>query len=277
MNKLHILSLLATAMIAAAPCETNAKSQVTTQGDTTTVVVGADTVRLVGGKAIENVIKSKLNDTIYDGESEEQQDDSEITAASNRYDSYDEYRIAKIDSENQLIKLTVFAVFTAFVLIVFIVALFAYLQRRAKYRMIEKAIDKNYKLPAEFTTIKQPVMRQPAYTNPWDTPTPTGMKPQSATQAGAPIYNWRAFKKSIIVIIVGLVLVLFFLSIHAFGMAFLCSGILLYGLAQAFFIYQDQRNTTPYHTVPPQVPSQPQQHPEDTSADTQTDIDERQQ
>lgn len=254
-------------MIAAAPSEANAKPQITTQGDTTTVIVGADTVRLVGGKAIENAIKSKLNDTIYNGESEVlQDDDSKTTAIDDSDNGFNMYRIAKINSQNRLIKLTVFAVFTAFVLIVFIVALFAYLQRRAKYRMMEKAIDKNYQLPTEITGSQRPAVQHPA-TNLWDMPVNPGVQPQAATGnfaesarpvAGGPL-NWNAYKRSIMIIIAGFVLVCFFLSVDGISMAFLCSAILLYGLAQAFFTYQNQRNATVYMPTPPQPPTPPQQ------------------
>lgn len=267
MNRLHILSLLAAAMIAATPSEANAKPQITAKGDTTTVVVGADTVRLVGGKAIDEAIKSKFNDTIYDGESEVRQENgSESSTIDNNDNGYNMYRIAQVESESRMIRMNVFFIFTAFVFIVFIVALFAYLQRRAKYRMIEKAIDKDYQLPPEITGSQRPAVQHPD-TNLWDMPVNPGVQPQSATgnftesarpAAGGPL-NWNAYKRSIMIIIAGFVLVCFFLSVDGISMAFLCSAILLYGLAQAFFTYQNQRNATVYRPTPPQPPTPPQQ------------------
>ncbi len=284
MNRLHILSLLAAAMIAAAPSEAYAKPQVMTQGDTTLVVMGADTVRLVG-TAIESAITSKLNDTVYNGESETlQKESSESTVASNRGDRDDEYRIAVVESKNQITKLSVFTIFSAFVLIVFIVAFFAYLQRRAKYRMMEKAIDKNYQLPAEIIGGQRPIAQQPTI-NLWDTPADSKAQPQPATShftegtrpAGI-TYNWSTYKRCILTIIIGVVLVFFFLSLNSPSMAFLSSAILLYGLAKAFFTYQEQRNAAAHMPVPPQVPTQPQQpaptqpsEPDTTTASAQTD------
>lgn len=267
MNRLHILSMLAAAMIAAAPSEVNAKPQITTKGDTTTVVAGADTVRLVGGKAIDEAIKSKFNDTVYNGESEAiREDGSETTTIDDNDNGYNMYRIAQVESENRMIKMTVFSIFTAFVLIVFIVALFAYLQRRAKYRMIEKAIDKNYQLPPEITG-SQRLTLQDHVPNLWDTPASHKVQPHPSTgnfaesarpAAGGPL-NWNAYKRSIMIIIAGFVLVCFFLSIDGTSMAVLCSAILLYGLAQAFFTYQNQRNAASYRPTPPQPPTLPQQ------------------
>lgn len=269
MNISKFIPLLAAACIAAAPAQAIEKPQIINSGDTTTLIAGNDTVQIAGtnslSKAISSVleeeIKKKFNDTVYATE-----ENGEVVADDNdeATDSYDTYRMASMQAENQMVKMIILFVFTALVLCVLIISIAAYKMRRAKYRVIEKAIDNNYTLPNGFVTGIQPVqpMSTPApqtetqsVPNQWNTHAPAAAK---VFDANVPL-SWPAYKKSILLIIIGFAMVMFFVCNDVPGMAFLCSSVMLYGLAKAFFTYQSLRNQAYYsQQCPPAVPSQPQ-------------------
>lgn len=232
--------------------------EVRRSGDTTLLITpNADTVLLVDGNTLTQKLKSALDDTIYaDGEEAvEVQSDSDREAAIRQTGSDQAFFSSMVKHVCRMVFSTIF-------LIVLVVSLFSYLRRRAKYKMIEKAIENNYPLPGSILdgqptiSAAQPCGSQPA--NLWGQQQPAAQQP--AVPRG---FNWQAFKSSVTLVIVGFVLVMFFLAVNGPEMAFLCSAILLFGLAKGFFTYQEQRNaaaniTPPQPPVPP-TPQQPQQ------------------
>ena len=266
MNKHQLITLTAAMAITAATAAAAPKKglpEVKRSGDTTLLITpNADTVLLVDGNTLTQKLKSTLDDTIYaDGEvAEATQSDNE--AAINQAD---DSRFFFTDMVKHVCRM----VFTTIFLIVLVVSLFSYLRRRAKYKMIEKAIDNNYPLPGSLLdsqpaiSATQPCGGQPS--NLWEQPQkPTIQQPTTAARG----FSWQAFKGSVTLVIVGFALVTFFLAANTPEMAFLCSAILLFGLAKGFFTYQEQRNTT--HTItPPQPPVPPTQRPDQQQPDQQ--------
>lgn len=255
MNKHQLITLMAALAIAAAPVSATPKKglpEVKRSGDTTLLITpNADTVLLVDGNTLTQKLKSTLDDTIYaDGqEAEAVQSDNE--SAINQADN-DRFFFSN------MVKHVCHMIFTTIFLIVLVVSLFSYLRRRAKYKMIEKAIENNYPLPSSLLGNQPsapvppavPASGQPA--NLW------AQQPQAVTQPQpAGRISWHAYKSSVTLVIVGFVLVMFFLAANSPEMAFLCSAILLFGLAKGFFTYQEQRNTS----TPPQPPVPPTQQP----------------
>lgn len=257
MNKHQLITLMAATAIAAAPASAAPKKglpEVKRSGDTTLLITpNADTVLLVDGNTLTQKLKSTLDDTIYadGGEAGSVQNDNDNEAAINQADN-DRFFFSN------MVKHVCRMIFTTIFLIVLVVSLFSYLRHRAKYKMIEKAIENNYPLPSSLLGNQpsapvppaQPVGGQPV--NLWPPQPQAFTQPQSAGRI-----SWQAFKGSVTLVIVGFALVMFFLAVGAPEMAFLCSAILLFGLAKGFFTYQEQRNTTP-----PQPPVPPAQQPD---------------
>ena len=255
MNKHQLITLMAATAIAAAPASAASKKglpEVKRSGDTTLLITpNADTVLLVDGNTLTQKLKSTLDDTIYadGGEAEAVQSGSEAAV---NYTDTDNYFFSSI------VKHVCRMIFTTIFLIVLVVSLFGYLRRRAKYKMIEKAIESNYPLPSSL------LGGQPATPAPATSAQPTNLwaqQPQAFTQPQATgRISWQAFKGSVTLVIVGLTLVLFFLAVSSPEMAFLCSAIMLFGLAKGFFTYQEQRSAT-RPVAPPQPPMPPTQQP----------------
>ncbi len=258
MNKHQLITLMAAMAITAATAAAAPKKglpEVKRSGDTTLLITpNADTVLLVDGNTLTQKLKSTLDDTIYadgDWEAAEVQNDREAVIHQTNSDQ------AFFSS---MVKQVCRIVFSTIFLIVLVVSLFSYLRRRAKYKMIEKAIENNYPLPGSLldgqpaTPAAQPCGSQPA--NLWEQPQQPAAQ-QSATAARS--LNWQAFKGSVTLVIIGFVLVMFFLAVNGPEMAFLCSAILLWGLAKGFFTYQEQRNAMPPAVPPTQQPQQPTQ------------------
>lgn len=258
MNKHQLITLTAAMAITAATAAAAPKKglpEVKRSGDTTLLITpNADTVLLVDGNTLTQKLKSALDDTIYSDGAE---------ATESQISSGQEAVISQADNDrlffSSMVKHVCRMVFSTIFLIVLVMSLFSYLRRRAKYKMIEKAIENNYPLPGSLLG-SQPVApapqscgSQPA--NLWEQPQPATLQQPIAAKS----FSWHAFKGSVTLVIVGFALVMFFLGVGSPEMAFLCSAILLFGLAKGFFIYQEQRNAMP-PAVPPMPPAQqPQQ------------------
>ena len=265
MNNHQLIAFMAAMAITAATAAAAPKKglpEVKRSGDTTLLITpNADTVLLVDGNTLTQKLKSTLDDTIYS--------DGEVAEAAQ---SNNEAAIKQADDDRHfftdMVKHVCRMVFSTIFLIVLVVSLFSYLRRRAKYKMIEKAIENNYPLPGSLLG-SQPVAPapQPCGSHPanlWEQPQPATSQQSTVVKS----FSWQAFKGSVTLVIVGFALVTFFLAANTPEMAFLCSAILLFGLAKGFFTYQEQRNTT--HTItPPQPPVPPTQRPDQQQPDQQ--------
>ena len=258
MNNHQLIAFMAAMAIAAAPASAAPKKglpEVKRIGDTTLLITpNTDTVLLVDGNTLTQKLKSTLDDTIYA--------DGEVAEAAQ---SNNEAAIKQADDDRHfftdMVKHVCRMVFSTIFLIVLVVSLFSYLLRRAKYKMIEKAIENNYPLPSSLLgsqpaiSAAQPCDSQPS--NPWEQPQKLIVQQSTTATRG---FSWQAFKGSVTLVIVGFALVTFFLAANTPEMAFLCSAILLFGLAKGFFIYQEQR--TPHTITPPQPPVPPTKQPD---------------
>ena len=176
--------------------------------------------------------------------------------------------------------------------VVFLSLLFYLLHRRAKYRVIEKAIENNYPLPPSLggtITYKQAPQRPDAWRNyaPQPQPQPQPQQPQPQAQPQQPPYqqgmnapmqpnmpyrvNYMAYKKSFVLVTVGLMAAMFFESAGASPMVCLSMIVVLLGLGKGFVIYKEQKQEQDYwqwqmqqqqQPQPPYAPQQPQAQPQ---------------
>ncbi len=135
------------------------------------------------------------------------------------------------------------------IFIIFFSLLFYYLHRKAKYRMMEKAIENNYPLPGTPMMGRQaPVQSQPvAQPQSQSQPQPAAPQPPVAGLANLgfnnvqPYLDWRSFHRSFMLIAVGVALMLFFAAAGSIEMVALMSILVLIGAAQALINYQQQK------------------------------------
>ena len=152
-------------------CSTSAKADnasVQVKGDSMVVVDGKDTVTITMGKLKEFAAKinNRLADTIVDNAIAEA--DAAIAEADAAIDNdFDKKEIAlaqiryqNAKNEKEFITRNAAIVFGTIFLIVLISLIVYYMRRRAKYRIIEKAIENGYPLPDSFYG-NRPVMPQP--------------------------------------------------------------------------------------------------------------------
>ena len=181
--------------------------------------------------------------------------------------------------------------------VVFLSLLFYLLHRRAKYRVIEKAIENNYPLPPSLggtPTYKQAPQRPDAWRNyaPQQQPQPQPQQPQPQAQPqaqpqsqqslyqqgmNAPMQpnmpyrvNYMAYKKSFVLVCVGFMMAMFFESAGASPMVCLSMIVVLLGLGKGFVIYKEQKQDQDYwqwqmqqqQPQPPYASQQPQPQPQ---------------
>ena len=137
-------------------------------GDSMVVVNGKDTVTITMGKLKEFAAKinNRLDDTIVDNAIDAADAAIAVTDAA-LDDSTDKNEIAlaqihkqNADHEKIFIAAVTAIVFGTIFLIVLISLIVYYMRRRAKYRIVEKAIENGYPLPDSFYG-NRPVMPQP--------------------------------------------------------------------------------------------------------------------
>ena len=231
-----LLALVVAVFLATGACQA---SKVHFKGDTMIVVDGGDTTSITGAQAKQKLAKI-LDDTVVGKRSGQvvatDDDDDKVTLDGA------EYRILKRqadineanrDREQMWCVIGVVLILSLLVLAIGISCIVAaYKNRRNRYHMIEKAIENNYQLPdREVVSVmyQQPMTAQPAQ---------NGMPAQNLGFNGI---NWNLFYRSVVIIIVGFALVLFFALAGAEQMAALASIVLFVGLGKAFIIYQNQR------------------------------------
>ncbi|MGM9868153.1 MAG: DUF6249 domain-containing protein [Sodaliphilus sp.] len=251
---------------------TPSEAKVGRSGDTTIIINNGDTA-IVTDSAVKSVVVKAINDTIWSSNLDE---DGDFVGVDD--DVKNRKTAAEISTQwANVAETATYTIFAGIVVVVFLCLLFYFLNRRSKYKAIEKAIENNYPLPPSLGGSGQPKPSQP---NAWRnyTPNTPPAPPAGATPSGAapqqqapqqptppPMYyrsNYHAYNGSIKLIAVGLALMIFFLFTGAEPMVGLTSMLVLLGLGKAFITYKEQQQDREYwqwQAMQPQQQPQPQQ------------------
>lgn len=275
-----ILLILVLTLAAALPSQAR-KANINRSGDTTTIVMNGDTVRVTDGE-VKKTISKAINDTLWSEKAETADDDETYNYMALDNDA----RLKEVSMWSSTVKQISISMCFCIMVVVFLSLLFYLLHRRAKYRVIEKAIENNYPLPPSLggtPTYKQAPQRPDAWRNyaPQQQPQPQAQaQPQQAPyQQGtnAPMQpnmpyrvNYRVYKKSFVLVTVGLMAAMFFDSAGASPMVCLSMIVVLLGLGKGFVIYKEQKQEQDYwqwqmqqqQPQPPYAPQQPQPQPQ---------------
>lgn len=280
------LLILVLTLAAALPSQAR-KANINRSGDTTTIVMNGDTVRVTDGE-VKKTISKAINDTLWSETAKTADDDETYNYMALDNDA----RLKEVSMWSSTVKQISISMCFCIMVVVFLSLLFYLLHRRAKYRVIEKAIENNYPLPPSLggtITYKQAPQRPDAWRNyaPQQQPQPQRpQQPQPQAQAqpqqapyqqgmNAPMQpnmpyrvNYMAYKKSFVLACVGFMAAMFFESAGASPMVFLSMIVVLLGLGKGFVIYKEQKQDQDYwqwqmqQQQQQQVPQQPQQNAE---------------
>lgn len=277
-----ILLILVLTLAAALPSQAR-KANINRSGDTTTIVMNGDTVRVTDGE-VKKTISKAINDTLWSEKAETADNDETYNYMALDNDA----RLKEASMWSSTVKQISISMCFCIMVVVFLSLLFYLLHRRAKYRVIEKAIENNYPLPPSLggtPTYKQAPQRPDAWRNyaPQQQPQPQP-QPQAQPQPQQPPYqqgmnapmqpnmpyrvNYMAYKKSFVLVCVGFMMAMFFDSAGASPMVFLSMIVVLLGLGKGFVIYKEQKQDQDYwrwqmqQQQQQQVPQQPQQNAE---------------
>lgn len=280
------LLILVLTLAAALPSQAR-KANINRSGDTTTIVMNGDTVRVTDGE-VKKTISKAINDTLWSETAKTADDDETYNYMALDNDA----RLKEVSMWSSTVKQISISMCFCIMVVVFLSLLFYLLHRRAKYRVIEKAIENNYPLPPSLggtITYKQAPQRPDAWRNyaPQQQPQPQRpQQPQPQAQAqpqqapyqqgmNAPMQpnmpyrvNYMAYKKSFVLVCVGFMMAMFFDSAGASPMVFLSMIVVLLGLGKGFVIYKEQKQDQDYwqwqmqQQQQQQVPQQPQQNAE---------------
>jgi len=278
-----ILLILVLTLAAALPSQAR-KANINRSGDTTTIVMNGDTVRETDGE-VKKTISKAINDTLWSEKAETDDDDETYNYMALDNDT----RLKEASMWSSTVKQISVSMCFCIMVVVFLSLLFYLLHRRAKYRVIEKAIENNYPLPPSLggtPTYKQAPQRPDAWRNyaPQQQPQPQPQpQPQAQPQPQQPPYqqgmnapmqsnmpyrvNYMAYKKSFVLVTVGLMAAMFFESAGASPMVCLSMIVVLLGLGKGFVIYKEQKQDQDYwqwqmQQQQPQPPYAPQQQPQ---------------
>lgn len=280
-----ILLILVLTLAAALPSQAR-KANINRSGDTTTIVMNGDTVRVTDGE-VKKTISKAINDTLWSEKAETADDDETYNYMALDNDA----RLKEASMWSSTVKQISISMCFCIMVVVFLSLLFYLLHRRAKYRVIEKAIENNYPLPPSLggtPTYKQAPQRPDAWRNyaPQQQPQPQAQaqaQPQPQPQPQQPPYqqgmnapmqpnmpyrvNYMAYKKSFVLVTVGLMAAMFFESAGASPMVCLSMIVVLLGLGKGFVIYKEQKQDQDYwrwqmQQQQPQPPYAPQQQPQ---------------
>ena len=243
------------------------------RGDSLVVVDGGDTITVAvsGLKQLVGKISDKMGDTLVDksGMAAGAIDESDVA---NENDLAMEQIYAKRENEQNNFVTSVTAIVFGTILLIVLFSLIAYyMRRRAKYRIIEKAIENGYELPDSF-------YEQSACNRPPVMPEPPVMpnQPNVPQQPVAPVaYNddlfyrlrWhRGARSGMKLSVFGLCFVVFGMVINEEFFAAIGLALLLIGAAKIALGYFDVRvpvypkqPTQPQQPMQPNVPQQPVQ------------------
>lgn len=278
-----ILLILVLTLAAALPSQAR-KANINRSGDTTTIVMNGDTVRVTDGE-VKKTISKAINDTLWSERAETADDDETYNYMALDNDA----RLKEASMWSSTVKQISISMCFCIMVVVFLSLLFYLLHRRAKYRVIEKAIENNYPLPPSLggtPTYKQAPQRPDAWRNyaPQQQPQPQPQpQPQAQPQPQQPPYqqgmnapmqpnmpyrvNYMAYKKSFVLVTVGLMAAMFFESAGASPMVCLSMIVVLLGLGKGFVIYKEQKQDQDYwqwqmQQQQQQPPYAPQQQPQ---------------
>lgn len=279
------LLILVLTLAAALPSQAR-KANINRSGDTTTIVMNGDTVRVTDGE-VKKTISKAINDTLWSEKAETADDDETYNYMALDNDA----RLKEVSMWSSTVKQISISMCFCIMVVVFLSLLFYLLHRRAKYRVIEKAIENNYPLPPSLggtPTYKQAPQRPDAWRNyaPQQQPQPQPQpqaQPQPQPQPQQPPYqqgmnapmqpnmpyrvNYMAYKKSFVLVTVGLMAAMFFESAGASPMVCLSMIVVLLGLGKGFVIYKEQKQDQDYRQwqmqqQQQQPPYAPQQQPQ---------------
>ena len=249
MNKVIVTLLLLLSASAVTPAWSS-KTSVSMKGDTTTVIEDGDTTRVVGGINIGKIIERALGDTLVSTADSAEDVDGAADDA-DAYDNREANMRARQAMMQEMVQNIVTCTVVGVIFIIFFSLLFYYLHRKAKYRMMEKAIENNYPLPGTPMMGRQaPVQSQPvAQPQSQSQSQPQSAPPQPPVAGLAnlgfnnvqPYLDWRSFHRSFMLIAVGVALMLFFAAAGSIEMVALMSILVLIGAAQALINYQQQK------------------------------------
>lgn len=265
------------------------KAKINFKGDSIVIIDNGDTA-VLKDSTIKVALNKAINDTIWSSNLDEDGDFEDIQA-----DAENRKTAAEISTQwANVAETATYTIFAGIVVVVFLCLFFYYLNRRAKYKAIEKAIENNYPLPPSLGGSSQPkVAQQPNAWRNYTPPTPTppaasGPAPQQPAPGSnmppqppmAPAYyrtNYQAYKGSFKLIAVGLALMIFFLFCGgAMPMVGMMTMLVLLGLGKALITYkeiqqdkdywqwqamQNAQNAQPFATAP-QQPAAPQPQPD---------------
>lgn len=279
-----ILLILVLTLAAALPSQAR-KANINRSGDTTTIVMNGDTVRVTDGE-VKKTISKAINDTLWSEKAETADDDETYNYMALDNDA----RLKETSMWSSTVKQISISMCFCIMVVVFLSLLFYLLHRRAKYRVIEKAIENNYPLPPSLggtPTYKQAPQRPDAWRNyapqqqpqpqpqPQAQPQPQPQQPPYQQGMNAPMQpnmpyrvNYMAYKKSFVLVCVGFMMAMFFDSAGASPMVFLSMIVVLLGLGKGFVIYKEQKQDQDYwrwqmqQQQQQQAPQQPQQNAE---------------
>ena len=250
------------------------------KGDSMVVVNGKDTVTITMGKLKEFAAKinNRLDDTIVDNAIDAADAAIAVTDAA-LDDSTDKNEIAlaqihkqNADHEKIFIATVTAIVFGTIFLIVLISLIVYYMRRRAKYRIVEKAIENGYPLPDSFygnrPVVPQPIMMPQQPFAPQQPVTPqqpaNQQQPNFDLSSCDAIYSrlrWhRGARSGFKLGIIGLAFLIFAVMIKEEFFAAVGFIFLLIGAAKLAIAYFDTRvPAVPQQPVTPQAPATPQQ------------------
>lgn len=279
------LLILVLTLAAALPSQAR-KANINRSGDTTTIVMNGDTVRVTDGE-VKKTISKAINDTLWSEKAETADDDETYNYMALDNDA----RLKETSMWSSTVKQISISMCFCIMVVVFLSLLFYLLHRRAKYRVIEKAIENNYPLPPSLggtPTYKQAPQRPDAWRNyapqqqpqpqpqaqPQAQPQPQPQQPPYQQGMNAPMQpnmpyrvNYMAYKKSFVLVTVGLMAAMFFESAGASPMVCLSMIVVLLGLGKGFVIYKEQKQDQDYwqwqmQQQQQQPPYAPQQQPQ---------------
>lgn len=268
MKKIFVLALVAIATLASSINSHAANTSISMKGDSVVIIDGTDTVIAPNPKAIVEAIKSSLNDTVISNVAavaDDGENDNANNADNYERQRYYDYRQRVNTQQTELVITCV--VFGSIIFIVFLCLVFFYMHRRARYRMIEKAIENDYELPASVAgmyprNMQQPaapqqiIVNQPQHQQPSANPMPP-FRQMEASQAysygrmgGTPTlpgqYNVQGFKNGAIWAGIGLCLMLFWATVDAEPMVALSAIPVIIGAIKLFGEFFKQRNRIEY-------------------------------
>lgn len=256
---------MAIATLASSITATAEHTSISMRGDSVIICDGKDTVIAPNPKALVEAIKSSLNDTVISNVAEVADDSENDKANNDRYERqrYYDYRQRVSTQKTELVITCV--VFGSIIFIIFLCLVFFYMHRRARYRMIEKAIENDYELPASVAgmyprNMQQPAAPQPIVVNQPQQPGANPMPPfrqMEASQAygysrmgSTPTlpgqYNIQGFKNGAIWAGIGLCLMLFWATIDAEPMVALSAIPVIIGAIKLFGEFFKQRSRIEY-------------------------------